>query len=476
MKRILLLLIVIATTVFMVIPVEASPILYEYLNTGGDANSIDIFGANVVAQQFTVTTSHTVTSIKLELLCVLAPPTVKVSLYNAAAGVPTTEITSVTYAGTVLADSYTMTTFDIPDTSLLPSTQYAIVVSSPNGNATNYIRWHQDSGGGLGSAVGLHSHDTGISWTSDTPADYLFEVYGEVVFQVKDANIFQDYLVDGDWLLVVETVNDYPGYADITDPEQYFNVQLRNVAGTVVLAATTLKSYGDTPCSIYLSPSTVSALTYGSAYIVRMVGNFTGTPYVEYTLSNTIDNDDWQGSDLRALDSWCLKTAKSMNTYDGNTNSHPYTSKSSSGELLSTEGGSGFIAGIPNIMEVRPDLFEKVIRKPIYDYGVATNTFDNETSWDIEVGSVIASDAASLGAILGITAKQFLSMGLWIIYIFAMLFIFVNKAGAETMFVAVICVPLLLIGAYFRIIEIQVLLVTAAMLALLFTWKMIMSR
>jgi hypothetical protein len=245
MKRILSLLAIILISSLIVLPVYATAVLYEYLNTGGDANSIDIFGANVVAQQFTSSvTAHTITSIKLELLCVLAPPTVKVSLYNAAAGVPTTEITSVTYSGTVLADSYTMTTFDIPDVSLLPSTQYAIVVSSPNGNSTNYVRWHQDSGGGLGSAVGLHSHDTAISWTSDTPADYLFEVYGEFVFQVVDANVFENYLVDGDWLITINTINSYPDYANVTDPSRYFNVQLRNVADTVTLAATLLKVMG----------------------------------------------------------------------------------------------------------------------------------------------------------------------------------------------------------------------------------------
>ena len=467
--RILLCLIIISLSI-IASPVNAAVSKHEYYNTGGDANSIDIFGANVVAQQFTSeATAHTVTSIKLELLCVLAPPTVKVSLYNAAAGVPTTEITSVTYNGSVLADSYTMTEFDIPDTSLLPSTQYAIVVSCPNGNATNYVRWHQDAGGGLASAVGLHSHDSGISWTSDTPADYLFEIYGDIVFQVAGANVYEDYLEDGDWLIVIDCINDYPEYSGEFGASRYFNVQILNVAGTAVIGATTLKSWGRSPCAIYLNPTSVIPLTTGSAYIIRMIGTFAGTPSTTYVLTT----DDYAGDDLRYLDEWCLDMAKRMNTYDGNTVTNPYTSKNTvGGEILSTAGGSDFVIGIPNIMAIRPNLFETVVTQPDYDTGTATNAYDALHTWQEQVGTVIAGDAAVFGTVLGVSAKQFLQLGIWIFYIFAMLFIFASAKGAEAIFVMILCVPVLLAGMHFRLIEAYIVGVMAALAVLLFVVKM----
>jgi hypothetical protein len=472
--RVFLPLVIIATLI-LALPVSASPTLREYWNTGGDADSIDIFGANVVAEQFTSSaTAHTVTSIRLELLCVLAPPSVKVSLYNAAAGVPTTEITSVTYAGTVLADTYTMTTFDIPDVSLSPSTQYAIVVSCPNGNATNYVQWHQDSGGGLASAVGLHSHDSAISWTSDTPADYLFEIYGDVVFQVKGANVFEDYLVDGDWLITIETINSYPNYTT-EDASRYFNVQLLNVAGTAVLAATTLKSWGGAPCAIYLSPTSVIPLTSGSAYIIRMIGTFTGTPSTSYTLQNTASNNDWQGNNLKYLDNWCLKTAKSMHDYDYGVGSltNPYTTKNSvGGEMLSNNGGGNFIIGIPSIMKIRPNLFESSTRTPDPDLGTATNAYDALHTWQNQVGTQIAGDAATFGTVLGVSAIQFLQLGIWVLYILAILFIFASSQAGEAIFVMILCAPVLLIGLHFRLIEAYVVAVLAAVAVFVFVIKM----
>jgi hypothetical protein len=460
----------------LALPVHAVvPELLAYVWTGGDADSNDIYAGEYTAEIFKSNEASTATMISLWLKRVGSPGDVKVSLRETFGGEPIYE--DLTYAildGDTFSTDYNIYNFNITDYALLPNTDYAIVVQLIGGEAaTDYIVWWNDSGGdGSADSYGLHSHDGGIGWTDDSPTDYLFEVWGTSLFTVVDANVFEDYLVDGDWLITINTINDYPGYAESTDPSRYFNVLLRNVADTVTIAATTLKSYGDSVCSIYLSPSAVSALTSGSAYIIRMIGTFTGTPSTDYTLSNTIDNDDWTGSDLEYLDQWCLKTAKLMNTYDGNKNTLPYTTKSSNGELLTTYGGSDFILGISNIIDIRPDLFEKVIRTPNYDVGTSTNAYDNATTWQAQVGSTIATDAAAWGAVLGVTAKQFLSLGIWMVYVATILFIFVSKQGAETVFAMIISVPVMFLGLHFRIIEFQVVTVTAALLVLLFVVKM----
>lgn len=471
----ILIALIIAVSLFVGTTLVANAIAtkYEFWTGVGDANSISIYGGEIVAQQFTSNaTSHTVTAINVELLRVGTPNLVKVSLYNAVAGTPTTEITSATLVGTALSLSYTMYTFLIPTTSFLPSTQYAVVISCPSGDNANYVMWHQDSGGGLASAQGNHSHDSGISWTAEAGVDYLFEIYGGTVFSVVGANVYEDYLVDGDWLIVVETINSYPNYTT-EDASRYFNVQLLNVAGASILAATTLKSWGDAPCAIYLSPTSVLPLTSGSAYIIRMIGTFAGFPSTIYVLTVA----DWAGSDLRYLDNWCLKTAKSMNIYDGNTSTNPYTTKTSmGGEVLTTYGGGDFIIGIPSIMAVRPDLFETSTRTPDYDTGTATNAYDTATTWQAQVGATIAGDAAVFGTVLGVTAKQFLSLGIWTFYILAMLFVFSSTQGAESVFVMILCVPVMLIGLNFRIIDMQVFVVTCALSVLLFLFKTWFSR
>ena len=472
MKRSLLaVIVIILSLITSVMPVSAAPIIHEFWNTGGDANSADIYGAIIVAQQFTSeATSHTVTAIAVEMLRVGTPSNVEIELWNAAAGEPTTKIGGTSILGTALSTSYTKYIVAFPTYSLLPSTQYAVVVSVPSGDNANYVRWHQDSGGGLAAAIGSDSTDSGINWTVDAGgADYLFEIYGDVVFEVPGAHVFSDYLVSGDWLITVDAINSYPGYADVSDPERYFNVQVLNVAGTAVLAATTLKSWGEAPVGIYLSPTTVSALTYNSAYIIRMIGTFAGTPSTNYVLTGT----DWVGSDLRYLDQWCLTTAKKMNTYDGNTSTQPYTTNiSGTGEVLTTYGGGFFTTGIPSIMQIRPDLFQSSTTTPSYETGTATNVYDNEVAWTVQVGTTIAADATIWGTLFGVTAKQYMALGIWAAFIFAMLFTFTSRQGAETVFVMVLSAPILLTGVYFRIIDIQVVLVMAAIAVLLFVLKM----
>jgi hypothetical protein len=460
-----------STVIGITLPTSASPTIYESWTGTGDANSIDIYGANIQSEQFTAISTHSITSIKLELLAVLAPVSVTVSLYNAAAGVPTTELAKITYSGSVLADTYTMYEFDIPDTIVLASNQYAIVVSCTNGNATNYVRWHQDSGGGLADAQGVHSHDSGITWTAEAAVDYLFIVYGENAYQVVGANVFTSYAVPNDWLITINTINKYPNYYNVTDPARYFNVQLLNVAGTQVLAATTLKNWGNSVVSIYLSPTSLTPLTYASAYIIKMVGTFAGAPSVTYTLQTT----DWVGSNLNYLDQWCLTTAKSMHDYDYGVNvaTNPYTTKIANiGDVLTTFGGSDFTTGIYSLMQIRPALFETYTQTYKFTSSTATNVYDNQYTWQNQVGTVVAADATAWGNVFGISAKSLLSMGFWLVYIISMLFVFFNKQGAETPIVLILCIPFLLWGLHLRIIDIQVFMVASAVSAMLWVRRM----
>jgi hypothetical protein len=474
------LIIGIILTMVLALPVHAVvPELLAYVWGGGDGDSNDIYGSEYSAEIFLSNEASTATMISLWLKRTGSPGDVKVSLRATLAGEPIYD--DLTYAildADTFSSSYNIYNFDISDYNILPNTYYAIVVQLIGGEAaTDYISWWQDSGGdGSADSFGLHSANGGITWVDDSPTDYLFEVWGTSIFQVVSANVFESYAVTGDWLITVNTINDYPGYSGTTNPEQYFSVQLLDVAGANVLAATTLKSYGDSVCAIYLSPTSVSALTSGSAYIIRMIGSFAGTPSVSYTLQHTASNEDWQGSDLRHLDQWCITTAKLINTYDGNT-TNQYTTKSSTTgkEILTTEVNSVFAGGIPNLMDIRPDLFETSTAKPIYDKGTATNAYDNlygANGWQIQVGSTIAADANAWGSVLGISAKQFLSLAIWLAYLFAMLFIFVNKSGAETVFAVIICIPILFIGWQFRIIESQIILIAAAVMVLGFVIKM----
>lgn len=475
--RILAIICIVIVSIITTTPVYATPALHENVTSTGDADSIDIYGGEFVAQIFTSeATAHSVTSIKLELKRTGSPGLVHVSLRAVAAGVPTgSDLTTGVLNATAMSTAYKLQEFTMTEYALLPATDYAIIIQLDGGvAATDFINWHQDSGGGgVTAGFGLHSHTSGIAWTSDTPADYLYEIYGNIVMQVKGANVFTDYLVTGDWLITIECVNVYPNYVYITDASRNFNIQLLNPAGTVVLAATTLKSWGDAPAAIYLNPTSVLPLTFGAAYIIRMIGTFVGTPSVQYTLVAS----DWAGSDLKLLDNWCINTANSMNVYDGNTLLHPYTRKVSGiGYVLTTEGGADFTLAIPAIEAERTTLFETYKTQPSLTLGTSNPVYDNAFTWQNQVGVRVTADATTFGALLGITGKDFLALGFWIIIIGAMLFVFFNHQGSETPIVLVLCIPILLYANYLRVISIQVTLVASAIMALLFSLKFWVSR
>jgi hypothetical protein len=202
-----------------------------------------------------------------------------------------------------------------------------------------------------------------------------------------------------------------------------------------------------------------------------MVGTFAGAPYTDYVLKPT----DYVGSDLRSLDNWCLSLANRMHDYDYGVGvaTNPYTTKTSDGvKILTTYGGSDFIAGIPSIADVRPDLFETSTQSVDYNSQAVTNAYDNAHAWQDQVGTIIAGDASVFGSVLGISGKSFASMAIWLAYIFAMLFIFASSKGSEAIFVMIICVPILYIGLHFRLIEYYILAGMAGLAILLFVIKM----
>jgi hypothetical protein len=199
------------------------------------------------------------------------------------------------------------------------------------------------------------------------------------VITLKYGSVFSGYLESGDLLFTAESTNNYTGYTTLA-PTKYFQIQLLDPTGTTILGAVPLWSYGDVPVSIYLNHDTVLRLsiTDGGAYILKEIGMFATPPTSSYTLQP----QDWQGSDLTLLDSWCLLTAGRMNTtYETTgTSNDLLVLTSDNGVILSDQGGSFFNQGIPAISSVRPNLFTQSHSVIAFQQGVASDIYD-QTTW-----------------------------------------------------------------------------------------------
>ena len=448
----------------------SSPIRYEYLNTGGDGDSAIIHGSNWTAMQFTTGTSaHTITSIRLDLKRTgTAPGTVTVSIREAdAAHKPTgSDISAGTLDGDDFTTSYTWYEFTIGEASLENSTEYTIVLRAESGNATNNIQWHKDTGGGLADAVGFYSTDSGITWTSDTPIDYLFEIWGNPSIEIENCAVFGGFVETGDLLFVGEVTNTYHPYFPLSDPSQYFDVQLYATDNTTLIASTVLKDWGKRPVSIYLSADEAASLEEGSAYYMKLVGAFGSNPTALYQLKSS----DWRGSNLAYLDNWVILTARSMEDYyDRDLTTYIVTR----GYVLNEEGGVHFANGIPGLSIIRPDIFQAVVNVPLYELPTWTNAFQSAEQWEALAGTRVVNMTTDVGTVFGVSSEGMACFGLLVLW--AVIAFFLISAG-NTMAAAVVGVPIILFGAYLRVIDIVTIGVILAGLALVIVWHFWWSR
>jgi len=435
---IILLLAVIPITIDTIPSYAVTPTLHDCLSTtADDGDSASINSGNYCAMQFTTTSAYSVSSLKLMLKKSGDAGDINVSIRTAAAGVPTGTVDTITFTaidGGAISDSYDWYEFyptSTSGTSLVGSTQYAIIVRASYGDATHYVLWRMDNTGGLANAVASHSTDGGITWTGDSPKDSLFELYGTTVFDIVNARQFDDYLVDGDMLFVCEYINVYPPYyGNNADPTQYFYLQLYAVDGTTLLAQTTMKAWGDRPGSIYIGEGLASTLTSGSALVIKMAGSFASPPTAE---TYTLQSGDWLGKASPSsthtnkllnvfdkitkstqesfLDKWVRSTADSIDTYSGYTGTTSsltiYTQNKGQVLAANSEGDLIFLNGIPSLDQVRPNLFEIITAEINIETATTTNAYNNESTFEGIVGTVVSSDMDSLGDLFGISATDY---------------------------------------------------------------------
>ncbi|MCJ7805219.1 DUF2341 domain-containing protein [Patescibacteria group bacterium] len=347
---------------------KGSPARYEYLDSGSDNNSAAIYGNTWGYQQFTVTNpltsdniSHTVTSINVYIKRVSAATplvgTVTLSLKHAAGGKPTgNDLVVTTFDGNAISTGYTMYHFDT-DAAGLPinvnlegGQQYAIVIAAKTGDASNYILWGVDNGGGLADAIYGTSTDGGLIFVADASKDALFEIWGNPCIEVLSTKVFTGYKQADDWLIVADVNNIYVPYYPDNDSQLYFQLQL--ISDNITKGATNFRAWGRQPLAIYLNAGTASALSWGDTTCkIRIQALFNNDVLSEYALVPA----DWSAGSLLYLDSYARTLASTYETYYST--AYLISSAGQTVKVLNEAGSIIFMRGIPGLEIVRPNLF-----------------------------------------------------------------------------------------------------------------------
>jgi len=153
-------------------------VVHEYYRTGDDAHD-EIYGNNWEAQTFTPQVNHSIGKLYLKVFRTGSPGTVTIGIYATSGGLPTgSALVTNTINGNDLPETspgvWQLITFAA--TALTGGIKYAVVISAPSGDSSNYLCLRADaSTPSYADGARCHSADGGSSWSEDTNQDYMFE-------------------------------------------------------------------------------------------------------------------------------------------------------------------------------------------------------------------------------------------------------------------------------------------------------------
>lgn len=157
---------------------------YEEYSAGGD-NDWRVESNRWVAQTFTPSISHKITSIKLYAKRTGAPGTLTIQIQGVDGGGHPDG--AVKCSGTDNASGweafYQWHEISLGAGAALDAeTEYCIMAEAKDGDADNAVHWYFDtegSGGGYAAGHLEYSTDSGESWLPLTDADFYFEEWGD---------------------------------------------------------------------------------------------------------------------------------------------------------------------------------------------------------------------------------------------------------------------------------------------------------
>lgn len=472
MKRIIQLILVLLAILILVVPSPvASATAWESYTTGDDG-AAQVYGMNWYGQTFTITPiSHSTVSTRLLLYRVGTPSTVTVSVRAIGDdGFPTgTDLTSGTIDGDALTTNTSGSWYgvELTETSLEYDEVYAICIRAEAGDGSNYVAVRKDSTGAYTGGQAITSSSGGITWSTSTGQDILFQVDGNELLDVIGAKVFNSYLEEDDMLIVLSYLNTYvPAYPNEICAITFW-IQLRSTDGSTVLAQTVCQQWGYMPGCLYLNANQAAALTNGFPYRIYLASASGDNATAYYALQST----DWQGDALGLLPGWVISTAHSMATYYGTT----MTAQVQNEEVLNSEGGTLFATGIPSLVNTNYDLFLDTAFTPIVNpINPGGTSFDTSTTWEDQVGPNVAELTNIIGGVFDISGREVIAFGIFCFYL-VILAVVVKRKG-DPITVTWLCVPLALGSAWLRVIDFQLIAALGSVGTIVTVYRFFWSR
>jgi hypothetical protein len=185
---------------------------------------------------------------------------------------------------------------------------------------------------------------------------------------------------------------------------------------------------------------------------------------------------DWFGSDLTNLDQWCRGVAWNMQSTDGTLLTDPYLQAGTSyGVIITDTAGGYFTTGIPNIAQIRPNLFGSVEYKSSITTLSGDINYNTGTSLTDRLGAGIVTDITTIGDVFDLSADNvalFLILGVVLLFV---MWVVGQTGGFGALGALILCVPIIMAGMYLNMIKIAMIAIVAVIMIILivrqFWWK-----
>ena len=293
--------------------------VYEKYITGDNGSQVINDSTDAMAQTFTPSASHTITSVRLKVFksgTTGTPGNAVITIRSTDDGKPTAVVLAT---ATVNANNWDLSTGSFQTitftagANLTVNTKYAIVITCAGADANSKVSWRADATGTYTRGNQLYSTD-GINWVSTTNLDFMFEERGDSWFntlasigqkinkQLVAASMFELWYGDSaeDMNQLAASVGDIDGE---THPlklfELYGKVFVANGPNLKVADFTNIKI---TTTDIGSHPpdfGTVLTATGGAKMVVDYITSLTGacTIYGKRTTSDTFGVEGVTGTD-----------------------------------------------------------------------------------------------------------------------------------------------------------------------------------
>jgi hypothetical protein len=287
-----------------------------------------------------------------------------------------------------------------------------------------------------------------------------------------NVNIFQSYLVSGDWIVLISAdCSLAPYYLDKQDPGAFVAMELVNNAG-VVVASTPMKYWDRQPIAIYLNAASAAAQTWAGVYVIRLT-DVSGSPYNLYSVAAT----DWKGSNQLYIDKWIIAQAIDYEIYYSGT--ALLVDTADKGKVLNDTGKVMFARGIPQITTVRPLMFQTSTGTDTNIPAIVyTRAYETGRDYHTELGIPLSNILEDITLITtgNVTTNNVKDVGTFII-----VSVYLILAIAATSYVSAwagiaLGVPLLLVGGYFGIVNLTAVAIVGTIMGFIFIYQWIWSK